>query len=87
MTYHVGETYGGIISGVTSFGFFAEIENTIEGLVRVESLHGDYYSYEAPMYRLIGRRTHRAYALGDRVTVSVDSVDLQNREINFTVVD
>lgn len=87
MTYHVGETYDGIINGVASFGFFVEIENTIEGMVRVDYLNDDYYDYEAPMYRLIGRRTNKIYALGDKVTIKVHSVDLQEREINFTVVD
>jgi ribonuclease R len=87
MTYHVGETYDGIINGVTSFGFFVEIENTIEGLVRVDHLNDDYYDYEAPKYRLIGRRTNKIYALGDKVTIKVHSVGLQEREINFTVSD
>ena len=87
MTYHVGETYDGIINGVASFGFFVEIENTIEGMVRVDYLNDDYYDYEAPMYRLIGRRTNKIYALGDKVTIKVHSVELQDREINFTVID
>ncbi len=87
MTYHVGETYEGIINGVASFGFFVEIENTIEGMVRVDYLNDDYYDYEASMYRLIGRRTNKIYGLGDKVTIKVHSVDLQDREINFTVVD
>ncbi len=87
MTYHVGETYDGIINGVASFGFFVEIENTIEGMVRVDYLNDDYYDYESSMYRLIGRRTNKIYGLGDKVTIKVHSVDLQDREINFTVVD
>jgi ribonuclease R len=87
MTYHVGETYDGIISGVASFGFFVEIENTIEGMVRVDYLNDDYYDYEAGKYRLIGRRTNKIYALGDKVTIKVHSVDLQEREINFTVAE
>ena len=87
MTYHVGESYDGIINGVASFGFFVEIENTIEGMVRVDHLNDDYYDYEAPKYRLIGRRTNRIYTLGDKVTIKVHSVDLQNREINFSVVE
>jgi len=87
MTYHVGETYDGIINGVASFGFFVEIENTIEGMVRVDYLNDDYYDYEASMYRLIGRRTNKIYALGDKIKIKVHSVDLQEREINFTVVD
>lgn len=87
MTYHVGEIYEGIINGVASFGFFVEIENTIEGLVRVDYLNDDYYDYEAPMYRLIGRRTNKIFSLGDKVTIKVHSVDLQEREINFTIAE
>jgi len=87
MTYHVGEIYDGIISGVTGFGLFVAIENTIEGLVRIDYLNDDYYDYEASMYRLIGRRTNHIYALGDKVKVKVHSVDLQEREINFTIAE
>ena len=87
MTYHVGEIHDGIISGVASFGFFVEIENTIEGMVRVDYLNDDYYDYEASMYRLIGRRTNHIYALGDKIKIKVHSVDLQNREINFTIAN
>lgn len=87
MSYHLGETYDGIINGVASFGFFVEIENTIEGLVRVDYLNDDYYDYEASMYRLIGRRTNNIYALGDKVKIRVHSVELQDREINFTIAD
>lgn len=85
MTYHVGEIYEGIINGVANFGFFVEIENTIEGMVRVDYLNDDYYDYDAAKYRMIGRRTNKIYALGDKITIKVHSVDLQNREINFTV--
>ena len=87
MSYHVGEEFDGIISGVTGFGFFVEIENTIEGLVRMDYLNDDFYDYEQEKYRIIGRRTNHIYALGDRVRIKVHSVSLQDREINFTVVD
>lgn len=87
MSYHVGEVHEGIISGVANFGFFVEIENTIEGMVRVDYLNDDFYDYEASKYRLIGRRTNKIFGLGDKVTIKVHSVDLQNREINFTVAE
>ncbi|WP_419824952.1 ribonuclease R [Anoxybacterium hadale] len=87
MSYHVGEVHEGIISGVANFGFFVEIENTIEGMVRVDYLNDDFYDYEASKYRLIGRRTNKIYGLGDKVTIKVHSVDLLNREINFTVAE
>ncbi|MDF3000925.1 MAG: rnr [Bacillota bacterium] len=87
MSYHVGEVHEGIISGVANFGFFVEIENTIEGMVRVDYLNDDFYDYEASKYRLIGRRTNKIYGLGDKVNIKVHSVDLLNREINFTVAE
>lgn len=87
MSYHVGEEFDGIISGVTGFGFFVEIENTIEGLVRMDYLNDDFYDYEPEKYRMIGRRTNHIYALGNQVRIKVHSVSLQDREINFTVAD
>jgi len=83
MSYHLGEEYEGIISGVAQFGFFVEIENTIEGMVRAAEMSDDYYDYEPEKYRMIGRRTHKIYGLGDRVKIRVDSVNIANREINF----
>ncbi|MEA4988870.1 MAG: ribonuclease R [Anaerovorax sp.] len=85
MSYHLGEEHEGIISGVAQFGFFVEIENTIEGMVRASEMSDDYYDYEPMKYRLIGRRTHKIYGLGDRVKIRVDSVNIANREINFTL--
>ena len=75
MTYHIGEEFTGIISGVASFGFFVQIEGTIEGLVRVENLDEDYYIYEAEAYPSSGE------AAGNPVTVLVDSVDVTARVI------
>ena len=85
MSYHIGEVYGGVINGVASFGFFVEIENTIEGMVRLDFIDDDYYDYEPEKYRLMGRRTHRIFALGDKITIKVHSVDILNREINFSI--
>ena len=87
MSYHIDEEYNGIISGVASFGFFVEIENTIEGLVKVDSLDDDYYIYEAEAYRFIGRNSRRIYGLGDPISIRVDSVDMEAREIKFALSD
>ena len=83
MSGQVGQIFDGIISGVTSFGFFVELENTIEGLVGIEELFDDYYEYIPDMYMLQGVNTGRKYCLGDRVVIIVESVDLRKREINF----
>ncbi len=87
MSYHIGEEFDGIISGTAAFGFFVEIPNTIEGLVKVDSLDDDYYIYEAEAYRFIGKHSKKIYALGDPVSVVVDSADVAAREINFVLSD
>lgn len=87
MSYHIGEVYEGIISSVTSFGFFVQLKNTIEGLVKIETLQDDYYDYEPFQHRLIGQRTNRIYTLGDPITITVDHVNLPDRETYFSVGD
>ena len=86
MSYHIGEEFDGIISGVQNFGFFVVIDNTIEGLVRVDTLNDDYYIYEQDKYRLIGEMTRKTYRIGDSVRIRVESVDIQSREIEFVLV-
>lgn len=86
MSYHVGEVFDGIISGVTGFGIYVQLENTIEGLVRIDELNDDYYDYIKEKYALIGRRTGNTYKLGDKITVYVNDVDIDRREINFREV-
>ncbi len=83
MSNHIGEIHTGIISGVTSFGIFVELENTIEGLVRISSIDDDYYIYEKEKYQLIGERTKRIFSLGEEVTIKVIGVNIPNREIDF----
>ncbi len=83
---HIGETFDGIISGVTSFGIFVELENTIEGLVRIGSIDNDYYIYEKEKYRLIGERTKTIFTLGSPVKIKVINVNLPNKEIDFELV-
>ena len=60
---------------MVSFGFFVELENTIEGLVRIDTLYDDYYVYEEEAYRFIGSNGRKVYALGDPVFIAVDSVN------------
>ncbi|QIB69980.1 ribonuclease R [Aminipila butyrica] len=87
MSYHIGESFEGVISGVTNFGFYVELTNTIEGLVRVESLKDDYYDYEQTKYRLIGQRTHKIYTLGDKVRIQVARAEVNDKEIDFIVAE
>lgn len=81
-----GDTFEGIISGVTSFGMFVELENTIEGLVHVNSMD-DYYTYDELNYALVGEKNKKVYKLGDTVKVKLIKVNVQKREIDFEVVD
>jgi ribonuclease R len=87
MKEKLGEVFEGVISGVTAFGFFVELRDIfVEGLVRVTSLHDDYYEYHEKRYCLIGERTHRAFKIGDEVVVRVDRVDVERRHIDFGLV-
>ncbi|HMK77773.1 MAG TPA: ribonuclease R [Thermodesulfobacteriota bacterium] len=80
----VGEEYEGIISGVTAFGFFVELKDIfVEGLVRMTSLHDDYYQYHEKKYCLVGERTHRTFRIGDEVRVRLERVDVERRHIDF----
>jgi len=83
MSGHIGESYAGVIAGVTSFGFFVALPNTVEGLVRAASLDDDYYEYDEKQYRLVGRRSGRVFRLGDAVRVRVSGVDIAARNIDF----
>ena len=87
MSHHIGECYDGIISSVTNFGFFVELENTVEGLVRAAELADDYYEYEPNQYRLIGSRSHNVYGLGDRVAIRVVRADVMTRQIDFALAE
>ena len=67
MSYHIGEEFEGIISGVTGWGFYVELPNTVEGLVHVNTLRDDYYTFDQDAYELIGDVTHKVFALGQKV--------------------
>ena len=83
----VGDVFEGVISGVTAFGFFVEMKDIfVDGLVRVTSLHDDYYQYHENRYCLIGERTHKTFRIGDEVKVRVDRVDVERRHIDFGLV-
>jgi len=85
---HVGDTFEGVISAVTSFGLFVELVDIyIEGLVHVTALPGDYYNYDRAHQRLTGERTGRSFQLGGKVRVQVARVDLDERKIDLELVD
>ncbi|MDI6711521.1 MAG: ribonuclease R [Thermoanaerobacterales bacterium] len=83
----IGQVFPGIISGVTPFGMFVELENTVEGLVSMTNLTDDYYTYEEKGYRLVGQRTGKVYRLGDEVAVRVLRASVESRQIDFGLPD
>lgn len=87
MERHLGQVFEGTISGVTSFGFFVELDNGVEGLVHVSSLTDDYYVFQEKQLALLGQHTRKMYRLGDQVTVLVAKVNTEERQIDFELVD
>ena len=85
---HIGEVYDGVISGVTEWGFYVELdENKCEGLVSIRDLTGDYYDFDEKNYCLIGRRNNIIYRLGDKVKIKVANANFERKQLDFTLVD
>ena len=83
---HIGEEFDGIISSVMNFGMFVELPNLIEGLVKLDSLQGDYYTYDETTFTIRGNKDKRGYRLGDSVRVKVVAADKEKRTIDFEVI-
>lgn len=82
----IGEEFEGVISSVTGFGLFVELENTVEGLVHVSDLTDDYYHYDETRYAMIGERTGNVFRIGDVIEVRVEAVNLEEQSIDFEIV-
>ncbi len=87
MLERIGNEYDGIISSLTNFGIFVQLENTIEGLVRYQYLRDDYYHFDEDSYKVIGERTKKIYNLGDAVRIKVIDADISKRTIDFMILD
>lgn len=85
MEQHVGESFDGVISGVTGWGLYVELPNTVEGLVHISKLYGDYYYYSEKSSELVGEATGRCFKLGMPVRVNVDGCDRFTRTIDFSL--
>lgn len=83
MSYHIGESFEGVISGITGYGMYVELENTIEGLVRLDRMYDDYYDAYPEQYRIVGQRTNKVYSLGQRVSIIVSEADYYEGTIDF----
>jgi len=87
MRERLGEEFEGVISNITAFGMFVELDNTVEGLVRLSSLDDDYYEFDARTLTLIGERTRKRFRIGDRVRVQVVKATPETRQIDFILLD
>lgn len=83
MQDRIGEEYEGMVSSVTSFGIFVELDNTVEGLIRFENLGDEYFEYDEEHKQLIGEKTGITYKIGDRVKIKVINANKETRQIDF----
>ncbi|MDO4446872.1 MAG: ribonuclease R [Lachnospiraceae bacterium] len=87
MSYHLGEEFDGIISGVTGYGLYVELGNTVEGLVHITALKDDYYTFDQETHELIGELTKKLYHLGQKIRVRVADADAVKRSVDFTIAE
>jgi ribonuclease R len=85
MQDHIGKIYPGVISGVTDFGVFVELENKIEGMIPIRELDDDFYIFDEKNYSLVGRHSHKTYQLGDDVTVKIWRTNLEKKQLDFQI--
>ena len=86
MEDHIGEEYDGIINTITNFGFFVELPNLVEGLVHVQTLKGDYFTYVPDLLAMIGKSTKKTYRLGDKVRVKCVAASKETSMVDFELV-
>lgn len=87
MSQHIGEFFDGIVSGITGYGMYVELENTCEGMIRLQSMDDDYYFYDENEFMLVGETTGRKFSLGDKVRVVVVDTDKMTRTIDFELAE
>ena len=87
MADKVGQQFDGVVSGVTSFGIFVELENTVEGLIRLANMRDDYYIYNQETYSIIGERSKKTFRIGDSVRIEVDNVNVDFKKIDFKLIE
>ena len=87
MESRIGEEYEGIVSSITSFGMFVQLENTVEGLIRFEDLGDEYFIYDEDRKRLIGEKTNKIYKIGDKVKIRVKKASKLLRQVDFEIIE
>ena len=83
MQKHIGEEFKGIVSSVTNFGMFVRLENTVEGLIRLDTMKDDFYEFDETSRTIVGKRRKRAYKIGDHINVITVKCDLLSRSVDF----
>ena len=86
MSDKIGQEFEGVVSSVTSFGMFIELDNTVEGLVRLANISDDYYIFDESTYTIIGEATKKTYKIGDTVNIRVAKVNVDLKEIDFELI-
>ncbi len=87
MSDKIGEEYDGVVSGVTSFGMFAELENSVEGLVHISNMVDDFYIFNNERRELYGQTSGKVFKIGDKVRIRVEGVSIARAEIDFVLID
>ncbi|MEA2112745.1 MAG: ribonuclease R [Patescibacteria group bacterium] len=87
MTQKIGEKFDGIISGITKWGVYVQVENGAQGMISLRSLKDDFYELDAKKYRLVGQKNHLKYTLGDKIKVRLVKTDLEKRVIDFELAN
>ena len=85
MSERIGEIYEGVISSITAWGVYVELPNTIEGMIHVSMLPGDYFYYDEQSYEMVGQATNKRYKLGEKIMVRVNDTDKLSRTIDFVI--
>ena len=84
----VGQEYDGRVSGVTDWGMYVEIEpSMVEGMVSLRSIRSDFFEFDEDHYRLVGKRTHKVFRLGDPVRIRVAGANLEQRLLDYELVE
>ena len=86
MESKIGQIYEGIVSNITNFGMFVELENTVEGLIRFENLGNEYFIYDQEHKHLIGENSNKVYKIGDKVNIQVIDASKELRRVSFKLV-
>ena len=85
MKSRIGQSFEGVISGVTAWGIYVELPDTVEGMIHVSRLYGDFYFYREETYEMVGRDTGKCFKLGQKVKIVVDGVDELQKSIDFVL--